>query len=127
MLLVSPEEGSPLAFLGLGPTEFAQEIVAATTISIAHYGGSVENPSSGVFGVVGDLGLVGLVAYGVFFFVVWRRLGQSRSWLAPAARSGLLMVAALSFVDSWLEYPEFALPLAILIGFVVSDTPEGAD
>jgi hypothetical protein len=33
------------------------------------------------------------------------------------------MVAALSFVDNWLEYPEFAIPLAILIGFALSDVP----
>jgi hypothetical protein len=31
------------------------------------------------------------------------------------------MVASLSVIDNWLEYPEFAIPFAILIGFVMSD------
>jgi hypothetical protein len=127
LLLVYAPTGSPLAFLGLAPTEFAIEIAAATAISNARYGGSVESAASGVLGVVGDLGLVGLVAYGVLLFAIWRRLGQSGSWLAPAARSSLLMVAALSLVDNWFEYPEFSVPLAILIGFAVSDLPNGTD
>ena len=67
-----------------------------------------------------------MVAWGVLLFAIWRRMGKSRSWLAPAARSALLMATALSFVDNWLEYPEFAVPLAVLIGFVVSDIPDGA-
>ena len=90
------------------------------------YGGSVESAASSALGIIGDLGLVGLVAWGTLFFAIWRRAGRSNSWLAPAARSGLLMVAALSFVDNWLEYPEFAVPFAILIGWVLSDVPEDA-
>jgi hypothetical protein len=125
LLLVGPKEGSPLAFLGLEPTEQGRAFVAAIAYNEAHYGGSVESVSSGVLGVIGDLGLVGIVAWGVLMFAIWRRLGKSRSWLAPAARSGLLLAVALSFVDNWLEYPEFAVPLAILIGFAVSDMPDG--
>ena len=126
LLALGVEEGSPLAFLGLEPTDLGRELAAADAFSEARYGGSVESVTSGVLGVVGDLGVVGLVAWGVLLFAIWRRLGKSRSWLAPAARSALLMAAALSFVDNWLEYPEFAVPLAILIGFVVSDIPDGA-
>jgi len=88
------------------------------------YGGSVESAASSVLGVAGDLGLVGLAALGLLFVAMWRRAGRSTSWLAPAGRAGLLMVAALSVIDNWLEYPEFAIPFAILIGFVLSEAQE---
>jgi hypothetical protein len=74
--------------------------------------------------VMGDLGLVGVAALAMLFVAIWKRSGRSRSWLAPAGRTALVMVAALSLVDNWLEYPEFAIPFAILIGFVMSDVPD---
>ena len=124
LLLIGPPQGSPLTFLGLEPTELGMALFVAS--SNPAYGGSVESAASSALGIIGDLGLVGLVAWGTLFFAIWRRAGRSNSWLAPAARSGLLMVAALSFVDNWLEYPEFAVPFAILIGWVLSDVPEDA-
>ena len=125
LLLAGPKEDSPVEFLGLKPTELGLKIAAATSASNARYGGSAESAPSSVLAVVGDLGLVGLVALGALFFAMWRLAGKSRSWLAPAARCGILMVVGLSLLDNWLEYPEFTVPLAILIGFVVSDVPEG--
>ena len=122
LLLVEPPEGSPLAFIGLEPTDLGLALLAAT--SDETHGGSVESAASSALGVVGDLGLIGLVALAMLFLALWRLAGKSRSWLAPAARSGILMVAALSLVDNWLEYPEFAIPFAILIGLVISDVPE---
>ena len=119
LLLIEPREGSPLAFIGLEPTDLGRRLFAATTDET--YGGSVESAASSALGIVGDLGMVGLIAIGLLFFTVWRAAGKSTSWLAPAARAALLMVAALSLVDNWLEYPEFALPFAMLIGFVQSD------
>ena len=121
LLLVEPQEGSPLEFIGVEPTDLGLALLAAT--SDETQGGSVESAASSALGVVGDLGLVGLIALAMLFLALWRRAGKSRSWLAPAARSGILMVAALSLVDNWLEYPEFALPFAILLGFVISDVP----
>jgi hypothetical protein len=122
ILLVDAKPGSPLEFLGLKPTDLGVELRFAT-ISEA-YGGSAESAASSALGVFGDLGLVGLAALGLLIIVMWRRAGRSTNWLAPAGRAALLMVAALSLLDNWLEYPEFAIPFAILMGFVLSDARE---
>ena len=121
LLLTGPQADSPVEFLGLEPTELGRKIAAAVALSNEQFGGSAESAASSALGVVGDLGLVGLAALGTLFLAIWRGAGRSRSWLAPAARAGLLMVAALSLVDNWLEYPEFTVPFAVLIGFVMSD------
>jgi hypothetical protein len=125
LLLADAKPGSPLDFIGLKPTELGIELRSATSKEV--YGGSVESAASSVLGVAGDLGLVGLVGLGMLFVAMWKHAGRSTSWLAPAGRAGLLMVAALSLVDNWLEYPEFAIPFAILIGLVLSDAREGTE
>jgi hypothetical protein len=124
LLLVEPKPGTPLEALGLEPTELGEEIHGASLNPA--YGGSVEADSSSMLGVVGDLGLVGAAGLVLLLVALWRRSGSSNSWLAPAARSAILLVAAISFLDNWMEYPEFSVPLAMLIGFVVSDVPEAA-
>jgi hypothetical protein len=121
LLLTGPKEGSPLEFVGLEPTEAGREISEEVFASNEASGGSAESDPSGSFAIVGDLGVIGLIAFGLLILRIWQRAGRSRSWLAPAARSAILMSASLSFVDNWLEYPEFAIPLAILLGVVVSD------
>jgi hypothetical protein len=122
LLLVDAKPGSPLEFLGLKPTDLGVELRFATIRQV--YGGSAESAASSVLGVFGDLGLVGLAALGSMFIVMWRRAGRSTSWLAPAGRAALMMVAPLCILDNWLEYPEFAIPFAILMGFVLSDARE---
>jgi hypothetical protein len=122
LLLVDASPGSPLDFIGLEPTELGVEL--RHTSSNEEFGGSVESAASSALGVAGDLGLIGLAALAMLFIVMWKRAGRSSSWLAPAGRAALLMVAPLSLLDNWLEYPEFAIPFAILIGFVLSDARE---
>ena len=119
LLLVGTKPGSPLEFIGLEPTDLGVELRFAT--SVEGYGGSAESAASSALAVAGDLGVVGLAALGMLFIAMWRQAGKSTSWLAPAGRAALLMVASLSVIDNWLEYPEFAIPFAILIGFVMSD------
>ena len=122
LLLVDAKPGSPLAFIGLEPTDLGVELRFAT--SNEEFGGSVESAASSALAVAGDLGLVGLIAFVILFIVMWKRAGRSTSWLAPAGRAAVLMVAPLSLLDNWLEYPEFAIPFAILMGFVLSDAQE---
>jgi hypothetical protein len=122
LLLIDPREGSPLKFIGVEPTQLGLDLFAATSDQL--YGGSVESAASSILGVAGDLGLVGVAALAMLFLGMWKRTGRSRSWLAPAGRAALLMVGALSLIDNWLEYPEFAIPFAILMGFVLSDARE---
>jgi hypothetical protein len=51
------------------------------------------------------------------FFGMYRASKREDSWLAPAVAAALIMAFGLAFIDNWLEYPEFSIPLAILIGF----------
>ena len=122
LLFVDPPAGSVRDSIGLEPTDLGAELRSAT--SSERYGGSVESAASSALGVAGDLGVVGFAALGMLFVAMWRRAGSSTSWLAPAGRAGLLLVAPLSVIDNWLEYPEFAIPFAILMGFVMSDAQE---
>jgi hypothetical protein len=122
LLLVGAEPGSPLEFIGLEPTDLGIALRFATATQV--YGGSVESAASSALGIMGDLGIVGIAALVMLFVALWKHAGRSSSWLAPAARAALLLVVPLSLIDNWLEYPEFAIPFAILIGFVVSQTSD---
>lgn len=127
ILLIGAEgKGSPLAFFGLNPTVQALEIASTTR---AQGGGSAESARSSALGIIGDLGVLGLVGLAVLFLRIWRESSRSNDWLAPAVRGALLLIATLIFVDSWLETPEFAVPLAILVGIVLSrrSEPDGQE
>jgi hypothetical protein len=118
-LLLTPEmlkQSSPLAVLGLPPTEEALRIVSQAR---ANYGGSAESIASGTFGIVGDLGLLGLAGLALILAGLWREAGRSGNQLAVAAKGALLMSAILSIVDNWLEYPEYGVPLALLLAFTL--------
>ena len=117
ILLAAPKEESPVAALGLPPTELGYEIYASTR---DEFGGSAEAAASGALAIIGDLGLIGFAAFTLFFLQMWRLLSRSDGWLAPAAKAGLLIVSGLIFLDNWLEYPEFALPFSMLLAIALS-------
>jgi hypothetical protein len=118
-LLLTPsllKETSPLARLNLPPTKEALEIVSSVR---AKYGGSAEAVASGALGLLGDLGLVGFSGYLGFLFMVWRRSRAADEWVATAARASLVMTTILLFVDNWLEYPGYSIPLMLLVGMAL--------
>ncbi len=114
-------EGSPLASLNLPPTELGLRLASQTRNP---WGGSAEDFASSAMAIVGDLGLLGFAALVAFYLALWQQAGRARTWITPAVRGALIMIAALMFVENWLEYPEFAVPLAILIGLALSDQAE---
>jgi hypothetical protein len=125
LLLISAEgTGSPLTFLGLDPTPEALEIAASTR---SEYGGSAESARSSALAIIGDLGLIGLVGAALLLLSMWRALGRSPHWLGPAARAAIALTAMLSFVDNWFEYPEFAVPLALLVGTALGERTIASD
>jgi hypothetical protein len=81
------------------------------------FGGSAESAASSMLGVIGDLGILGLVCLSFMFIGIYRAANRVNSWLLPAMAAALIMTFGLSFIDNWLEYPEFSIPLAILVGF----------
>lgn len=121
LLIDAEEKGSPLAFFGLDPTPQAREIASATRDP---FGGSAEAFRSSALAIIGDLGVLGFAGLIVLFVSIWRQASRSNDWLAPAARAALVLTAMLIFVDNWLEYPEFAVPLALLVGIVLSRRSE---
>jgi hypothetical protein len=118
-LLLTPRynqrSGSFLLELPIEATALAEKYSLATKSISA--GGSAESAASSMLGVLGDLGILGFLGLTLMFFGAYRASKRLSSWLAPAVASALIMTFALAFVDNWLEYPEFSVPLAILIGF----------
>jgi hypothetical protein len=117
------EEGSPLAFVGLGPTEEGLRIAREDKAIREVQGGSADLHASSGLGIVGDLGLVGLAALFVLFWSIWRETRLRRDWLGGAVRAMIIMMVPLIFLDNWLEYPEFSGPFAILVGFALAGPP----
>lgn len=134
LLLTAPEfeQGSPLAALQLPPTEIGLELRKKDDIARQRYGGSAETTASTALGFIGDLGLAGLVSLVALYAAVWGKAGQKGTWLAAAVRASICLISMLMFLDNWLEYPEFVIPLAMMIGFGIrgvrspSDTPSRA-
>jgi hypothetical protein len=117
------EEGSPLGALNLPPTELGVELRNRTRNV---FGGSAEDFKSSTLAFLGDLGVVGFVALIIFLVSLWKEIGRATGWLVFAARTALLHVAMIMFIDNWFEYPEYAVPLALLVGFAIS-RPTAAD
>jgi hypothetical protein len=118
-LLLTPsllKETSPLARLNLPPTKEALEIVSTVR---AKSGGSAEAVASGTLGLLGDLGLLGFSGFLAFVVAVWRRSAAVDPWIATAARASLVMTVILMFVDNWLEYPGYSLPLVLVLGLIL--------
>jgi hypothetical protein len=105
----------------LEPTRLAVKIAHTSS---RPYGGSVEAASSEILGVIGDLGITGFVGLILLFIGVVRAARKSDNWLAPALVAALVMTFLLCFIDNWLEYPEYAVPLAVLIGVATSRRPD---
>lgn len=124
-ILLAPgvyEEGSPLAVVALPPTEAGLRILREDIRIITKLaGGSAEKSASTALAVLGDLGLVGALALILFFASIWRDTAYASSAQGSAVRAALVMLLGLIFLDNWLEYPEFTVPLALLIGFATGE------
>jgi hypothetical protein len=121
ILLALPPGNSPIGLVGLPPTPLGIEYAYGTR---APFGGSAERFASGALGIVGDLGLLGFAWLIAFFASIWRQAGRIVSVTGIAVRGSLLMISALLFLDNWLEYPEFAVPWAILVAFGIRGPAE---
>jgi hypothetical protein len=118
ILLALPPGESPVGLIDLPPTRLGIEYAYGTRDA---YGGSAERFSSGALGVIGDLGLIGFAAFVALFIAIWRRAGRITSVSSLAVKASLPMIFALLFLDNWLEYPEFAVPWAILVAFGITE------
>lgn len=125
-LLLTPalrKEESPVASINLPPTEGGLEIAQSTRNNL---GGSAESFASSSLGIVGDIGLLGVGIVALILARLWQ-LCSPGAELSMAARFGLLMTAVLMFVDNWLEYPEYSLPLAVVVGLAIRNSSDGGN
>ena len=116
---------SPLRSLGLAPAAIAVEVQQRAD-EASGGGTSFDSGVSSAFGVLGDLGLVGVVAYAsllasVFLFL--RRIERPQAMVAAGAWA---MFAVLGFVYDWWEQPPFSVLLAVISGLALvgPDVPD---
>jgi hypothetical protein len=117
-LLLTPsylKPGSSFEGFPLEPTPLALEYSRKSKSTL--FGGSAESAASSMLGVIGDLGILGFAGLSFMFLGIYRASHRANSWLLPAIAAALIMTFGLSFIDNWLEYPEFSIPLSILVGF----------
>ncbi len=119
--LTRPETDSALALLELEPAPLPPlaDAVAERTTG----GTSFNRPLSSAFGVLADIGVVGLLAFaGVLLSVTAPLWARRRAWLAQAALAGWVMSVPLAVTFDWWEQPPFMLSLALITGLAVSMT-----
>jgi hypothetical protein len=73
------------------------------------------------FGLLGDLGVVGLLLYLGMIASIWRGLSREKAtWESASAKGALLMAALLGGVYVWLEEPGFTLLAALVTGLALT-------
>lgn len=75
------------------------------------YSSSMFSPIFGWAGIWGDIGLVGLSAYGYLSYLIWRHFGLDNS-----LKITLLTTFVLGFIFTQIEEPGYMLTLALLLG-----------
>jgi hypothetical protein len=124
--LTRPEKDSALSLLELEPAPLPPR---ADAVAARLSGGTSFNlPESSAFGVLTDIGVIGLLAFiGLIFSVMAPLWARRRTWLAQAALAGWVMSVPLALTFDWWEQPPFMLSLAVISGLAVSAIvrPEG--
>lgn len=110
---------SPLAQLGLRPAKIASTVEERTSSGLGA-GSSFNTGLSSAIGLLGDLGLLGIAAYGAMTVGVIRMLRASPRLEAPAVSGLWLMLALLAFVFDWWEQPPMTIFLATLTGLTLT-------
>lgn len=116
-------EDSPLRTLDLHPARLAEEAQARAEL-ISGAGSSFHSATSSALGVLGDLGLVGLIAYALLLGTTIRALTRHGSSSASAAAACWLLFATLGLVFDWWEQPAFSLYLALISALSLAEAPQ---
>ena len=105
---------SSLQGLGLEPTPVATELSLEWANNPRWLQSSVSSPFSSWVGVYGDLGLLGLAALVVLWWLPWRAARHSPEGLG--ARAVILFTVLLGLIFNWMEEPVLVITAAVLIG-----------
>jgi hypothetical protein len=128
--LTSSDEtnANPVETIGLEPgslTEYYDDLVQG-----AGYVGdsSFASAQSSLLGVVGDYGLLGLLAMGWLLFTMMSALKRLRTPMAQAALASWILVVPLAYLFDWLEQPPFMLLVALVSAVALTETvPDPSD
>jgi hypothetical protein len=115
------KEDSPVRILELEPSRTALEDAQENASSF-------ESGRSSAIGVLGDIGVLGFLAYSILFGSVLFAVRKRKSSTATAATSGMLILGFLGLVADWWEQGPFTVLVAILAALALTDpSPEGAN
>lgn len=118
--LLTADGNAVIEPLGLEPATFPADLESYDAP------GSIQRPVSSVLGIVGDLGLLGAIAFTLLFAFVFDQTRRRGTPLALAATAGLAMILVLGFFNDAFEQPPFALFLALVAGLALTDPSFGA-
>ena len=107
---------SPVTFLGLTMAPTTEEIWDMTFSNAFFARSSVWSGISSWFGLFGDSGFAGLLAYLWMSWRIWQNLGNASTWQRSIAKSAMIMTGLLGGIYSWLEEPGFTFPIALIVG-----------
>jgi hypothetical protein len=110
---------SSVALLGLKTSPITLELVRATRSSFLSTSSAFSSIASW-FGLLGDLGCVGVLIYLWMVRSLWAGLSRSRNWQSASAKGGIIMAGLLGGVYVWLEEPGFTLIIAMMTGFAMT-------
>jgi hypothetical protein len=109
-------EESPLHVLGLEPASLP------ATVTTDAEGTSFDTGLSSALGVLGDIGLLGSLAYALLLLSFFLALRRSRSPATVPATAGLAMFVVLGLVFDWWEQPPFTVTVGVLLGLALTDS-----
>jgi hypothetical protein len=110
---------SVVALLGLKTSPITLELVRTTRSSYLSTSSAFSSIGSW-FGLLGDLGCLGVLAYLWMVQSLWAGLSRGRSWHSASAKGGIIMAGLLGGVYVWLEEPGFTLILALISGLAIA-------
>lgn len=110
---------SSISALGLKTAPLTRELLDVSSHNWLWKSSSVWTPECSWFGLLGDLGFVGVAVYIWMLWVAWKIAGHPGGWLSSAAKGSLIALVMLGGVYTWLEEPAFTLLVAMLIGLTL--------
>lgn len=113
---LTTEQNSVLAALGLE----AAEIPKSFNLRVIDESLSIKRPESSLLGIIGDLGLLGALAYALLFAYMFNQCRIRPNATAQTAAVALAMAFILGYISDWLEQPGFTLFVAALVGLALT-------
>jgi hypothetical protein len=110
---------SALTELGLKTAPLTKRIVASASGNYLSQHSSAWYPICSWFGIVGDLGFIGL---GIYIWMLWEswKTAGTHSWMSSASKGSIAAMILLGGIYSWLEEPNLTLVVAMLISLAAA-------